>query len=144
MCIRDSAVPAPDSRPPPGCVVDAVPADAALTPRELGELTLLGARLETTQLSERRGIWLESWWQLQRPTERDRLLDTRVTYERPSDETTWGADHEPCDWGWPTSRWVEGAIYYDRYLLRPRPTLPDGTYTVTLAGVEVGAVEVER
>jgi len=140
------AAPAPAAAPPPGCVLtsaaEPVPEGARLAPVQAGGMTLLGARLETTRISARRGIWLESWWSVPEATAANHLIEARVTFELPSSRTTWEADHEPCDWGWPTSRWVAGDVHYDRYLLRPRPTLPDGVYTVTLGGVEVGTIDV--
>ncbi len=138
-----SATPAPATEPPPGCLVDAVPEDAAIPPTPADGMMLLGVRLETDELSDRRGVWLESWWTADEGPSRDRLITARVQFERPSEKTLWGADHEPCDWGWPTSRWVPGAIYRDRYLLRPRPTFPDGRYQVTLGDVPVGHIDVD-
>jgi len=137
-----SAIPTPAAEPPPGCLVDAVPEDAAIPPTPADGMVLLGVRLETEELSDRRGVWLESWWTAAEGTPRDRMITARVQFERPSQKTLWGADHEPCDWGWPASRWVPGAIYRDRYLLRPRPTFPDGRYEVTLGDVPVGHIDV--
>ena len=52
----------------------------------------------------------------------------------------WWADHEPCDWSWPTSRWIPGQIYRDRYAGRPPPSLPGGTYELVMGLVDVEAV----
>ncbi len=144
--VLGSAIPAPASEPPPGCQVDGVPAEVALSvPRPADGLVLLGARLEADRIVDREAVWLESWWTLpENAPARDHVITARVEYEEPSEDTRWQADHEPCDWGWPSSRWVPGAVYRDRYLLRPRPTLPEGRYDVTLGGVAVGSIEVRR
>jgi hypothetical protein len=38
----------------------------------------------------------------------------------------WWGDHEPCDWGWPTSRWTPGTIVHDVVGLRPPAHLVNG------------------
>lgn len=103
--------------------VASVPEDAHIPPVTLGPLTLLGVRLGPTLITQRRMLWVESFWRCDAPPREDIRLDLRAVPVRPSRMGAWGRgmDHDPCDWMMPTSRWEPGVIYRDFYGLRPPP-----------------------
>lgn len=119
--------PAPAGPTSPGSLegwrVEAVPADAILPkPVVLGPLELLGVRLTPERLTDRRMLFVESYWRLRKSTEVDWRLEFRAVLEGDGG-SGWGqgSDHDPCDWLWPTRRWRSGEIYRDHYGLRPPP-----------------------
>ncbi|CAN5555623.1 hypothetical protein BH10PSE18_BH10PSE18_18100 [soil metagenome] len=104
--------------------VHELPAGARLAvPVEIGPLRLLGMRAAPTELTRRRMLFVETFWELREPTPHDWRLDVRATPAPPSTMQGWGRymDHDPCDWMWPTSRWTQGTIYRDLHGLRPPP-----------------------
>lgn len=88
----------------------------------MGPVELVGYRVEPQGLdiTSRQMIWVETFWRCKRPLNEDWRLDIRAV---PQDGAgiTWGIgmDHDPCDWLIPTSRWMPGRLYRDRYGLRP-------------------------
>ncbi|MCO6180977.1 CapA family protein [Ciceribacter sp. RN22] len=108
--------------PRPEWIAERVPDECRLeTPVTLGPLELLGARL-TPGLLDRRGLFfVESYWRLSEPTEKNWRLDFLAHPDKAAGLPDWGqsCDHDPCDWMWPTSRWEAGTIYRDFYSLRP-------------------------
>ena len=139
----------PADEPPPGCVVDEMPAGLAGEPQDLGPLTFLGARLEPQPVDGDRYASVESYWRVDAPVTEDLWLSPRLDSTGGGD--TWRGDHEPCDWAWPTSRLQPGVIYRDWVTLRPRddpgPELvlrvgvTDGEDTIELSG-ELGRLPV--
>ncbi len=98
------------------------PADAQLAvPVQIGPLRLLGVRAGPTELTRRRMLFIETFWELAGSTPHDWRLDVRATPIQPATMPAWGRymDHDPCDWMWPTSRWTAGTIYRDLHGLRP-------------------------
>ena len=99
-----------------------VPPDARCAPVNLGPLKLVGTRVWPKLIQKRQMLWIETFWTLDAAIEEDLRIDLRATPERQSSMRPWGEqhmDHDPCDWMWPTSRWVPGYVYRDLYGLRP-------------------------
>ena len=117
-----SRTPRPGSiaeRPPPGCEVDAVPITARREARRIGPLILQGFSAAPDPVDPRSLLWVDSYWSIDEHVPRD-LWISLIAEPTDSGGPSWRADHEPCDWGWPTSRWERGRIYHDRYPMRPR------------------------
>jgi poly-gamma-glutamate capsule biosynthesis protein CapA/YwtB (metallophosphatase superfamily) len=112
--------PAPDalSKPPSDCIAATVPHDAAISPIELGPLTLIGIRVTPKVLPDPALLWVESFWRVDAPVTDDLWLAPRA-YPAGGRLTPWGDPHQPCDWEWPVQRWLPGVIYRDRVPLRP-------------------------
>jgi poly-gamma-glutamate capsule biosynthesis protein CapA/YwtB (metallophosphatase superfamily) len=109
--------PEPLAVAPSDCVAESVPDSAAIPPVRLGPLWLLGLKVEPTTLAEPGLLWVESYWRIDAPVAGDLWLAPRA---RPAGGLEpWGDAHEPCDWAWPVDRWRPGAIYRDRFPLRP-------------------------
>jgi poly-gamma-glutamate capsule biosynthesis protein CapA/YwtB (metallophosphatase superfamily) len=129
--IAHAAVP-PADEPPAGCVADEVPAEAAITPVSWGPLQLLGVRMTPSTPTERRTVWVESWWRVQRPVPDDLWIYQRMKSMPHRPEFMWWADHEHCDWAWPTSRWKPGQIIRDVYGVRPPKASEPGPYQLVM------------
>lgn len=130
----------PLARPRGDWLVPEVPADARLAvPLRLGPLWLLGARTAARELTSRRMLFVETFWQLAEPTGEDWRLDVRAVPVGPATMPAWGIgmDHDPCDWMWPTSRWRPGLIHRDFHGLRPPPA---GQLHAAELRIEVGLV----
>lgn len=115
---RRTAMTEPADEPPPGCLVEAVPAHLRRAPESLGPLTLLGAGIDPLPVDAGGLVWVGSYWRLDTPVTDDLWLSPRLEPARGGE--SWRGDHEPCDWAWPMSRMVPGQIYHDRSALRPR------------------------
>lgn len=114
--------PAAITRPPPECLVSEVPEGAAIEPIEVGPMTLIGVRARSEVRLLSGVVWVESYWRSDARLDRHLMLSSRgVPVERFG--WIWYGEHEPCDWAWPTSRWVPGVIYRDEMMLRPPPAL---------------------
>jgi hypothetical protein len=122
----------PAAQPPPGCVVDEVPEEAKIDPVSWGPIKLLGIRMRPSEPTERRTVWLESWWSTERQIVDDLWIYQRVKSVPFHLESMWWADHEHCDWAWPTSRWRPGEIIKDVYGLRPPKTARPGPYELVM------------
>ena len=117
-------------------MVEQVPEQARLeNPVTVGPYELLGLTLEPSELQGRGLVWMESYWRIKAPTE-DRWVATRLVAEDQDPKKMWWADHELCDWMWPSSRWTVGTIYRDRYSIRPPSVLPAGSYQIVLAAMK--------
>jgi hypothetical protein len=114
--------PAPWPAPPADCVVPAVPDEARIEPLAIGPLILLGVSVEPRELTEETRLRLDTYWQVDAPLASDLSLAVQIE-PLPRNGLSWGDDHEPCDWMWPTSRWTPGTIYRDRCDLLP-PSRP--------------------
>ncbi|SEM06370.1 capsule synthesis protein PGA_cap [Variovorax sp. YR750] len=108
---------------PASCTREEVPTAAALpAPLRIGPLTLLGVLAHPDDpITNRRNIWVETFWRCDEPLTRDHRIDLRA---KPLGESTmppwgFGMDHDPCDWLMPTSQWQPGTIYRDYCPLRP-------------------------
>jgi UDP-N-acetylmuramyl pentapeptide synthase len=147
QAFRPAPVVGPVRAPRPEWTVDEVPADARITPLQLGPLRLVGLRCAPRQIAGRRLLWVESFWTADAPVADDLRVQFRALPMRSTRMPAWGAsmDHDPCDWMWPTSRWEPGRIYHDRYGLRPpRPGLMTSDVLqleVRLRGGPPGAAE---
>ena len=111
--------PAPWPAPPADCVVPAVPDEARIEPLAIGPLILLGVSVEPRELTEETRLRLDTYWQVDAPVASDLSLAVQIE-PLPRNGLSWGDDHEPCDWMWPTSRWTPGTIYRDRCDLLPQ------------------------
>lgn len=118
--------PLPATAPPAGCVVDAVPPDARGTPKQIGPLTLLGARVQPRKISRRQAVTVETWWTATEPVSTNYWIFQRGQSHDGDGAKMWWGDHEPCDWGWPVTRWTPGTIVHDVANLRPPPRISDG------------------
>jgi UDP-N-acetylmuramyl pentapeptide synthase/poly-gamma-glutamate capsule biosynthesis protein CapA/YwtB (metallophosphatase superfamily)/D-alanine-D-alanine ligase-like ATP-grasp enzyme/CelD/BcsL family acetyltransferase involved in cellulose biosynthesis len=103
--------------------VDRVPPSARIDPVLVGPLTLLGLQIQPLIVTERRILWVESFWRCAAPMPTDIRLTIRAVPIKPSSMPAWGEgmDHDPCDWLAPTSRWQPGVIYRDFCGLRAPP-----------------------
>ena len=101
--------------------VERVPKEAAIEPVELNGLTLLGIRVHPIQITRRRMLWVETWWQVRTRLTENLRLDYQAVPLTQHKMPVWGKgmDHDPCDWLKPTSHWQPGKIYRDFYGLRP-------------------------
>lgn len=101
----------------------------------MGPITFLGARLLENELDERGPIWVESFWRAEQPL--GASLRVRVD-GRSADRTVgrWRAEHEPCDWQWPTERWRVGTVYRDLLGIRPAKQLGDGMFEIAIGLVD--------
>jgi hypothetical protein len=118
--------------PPADCVVAAVPESAATEPHVFGPLELLGYEIRPRVLNERHQVRIESYWRLIADTEDDLWLHQQLYRGTPDDKSKFYGDHEPCDWAWPTSRWRQGIIYRDAYMLRPPYPMAPGDYDLDI------------
>ena len=124
--------------PPDGCVVESVPSELALdAPVPIGPFELLGVGLTPRTLDKRGLVWMESYWRVRTPIA-DHWVATRLVAEDLEPSKMWWADHELCDWLWPSSRWTPGQIYRDVYSLRPPRKLPAGRYQLVMAAMQEG------
>jgi poly-gamma-glutamate capsule biosynthesis protein CapA/YwtB (metallophosphatase superfamily) len=130
--------PAPEAlnAPPARCVVDAVPPEAAMTPRTFGNFRLVGLKITPRLLKRRQNVFVESYWTVTRRPNADLWIYARLRPERGAGRKSWYGHHEPCDWSWPTSRWQPNLIYRDVYTLRPPNPLTDGTYALYIGIVD--------
>lgn len=105
---------------------DVVPDDVRIAPVQIGPLTLLGVRVSPQKFTDRRMLWVETFWRADGQLDEDIRLDIQAVPVKPTRMRAWGRsmDHDPCDWLGPTSAWKPGQIYRDFYGLRP-PYLKD-------------------
>lgn len=116
----------PLSEPRPEWVVDKVPDEAIIPPQNFGALKLVGYYVppECQTLTEPRMLYVETYWTLNEPLDKEYFLEIMGVPVRECDMRHYGAEyrrHEFCDNMWPVNRWKVGVIYRDRYgLLPPR------------------------
>lgn len=114
------------TEPLPQWMPNKVPEDAAIEPQQFGAIKLIGCRLppECLLMKKRQMLYVETWWTLDEPTDKDlaiRILGV-PTIKNSMPNFGGGMDHQGCDWLWPTNRWKNGVIYYERFGLRPPGT----------------------
>lgn len=126
--------PGPVTTPPAACVATESPF-AGIEPVRMGPVSFLGARLLETELPKRGPIWVESYWRAEEDVSRSLRIRVRGASAVP-DAGMWRAEHEPCDWQWPTDRWRAGTIYRDLLGVRPPDKLGPGTFAI-----EIGLVD---
>ncbi|CAN5631493.1 hypothetical protein BH10PSE18_BH10PSE18_11970 [soil metagenome] len=104
--------------------VDRVPPAAQIAPIQFGPLRLVGLHCTPDTLDRRQTLWVDSYWCADAPLSSDLRIQFRALPTLGNRMPPWGedGDHDPCDWMWPTSRWLPGVIYRDRYGVRPPPT----------------------
>jgi|GEM_PF-1671260 len=125
-----------------------VPRAARLeSPVPLGPLRLVGLQATPERLTGRGTLVVESFWQLDQPTDVDWRIDLCAQASTCVEVPVWGllSDHDPCGWMWPTSRWQPGLIYRDVHPIEA--PVAAQLYDVELQ-IEVGLVsrtaQVER
>ncbi len=106
--------------PPPGCAVDAVPPDARIEPVSVGPLTLIGVETIRGHYLLPTLVEVDFYWVVEEPVAADLTIVPHGARDG-TEIDLWLSEHEPCDWGWPTSRWEVGQVYRDRAALRPPP-----------------------
>lgn len=120
---EEGTIPHPLDIAPRECTVKKIPKKAVLTePQKFGPFNLLGLHIENPIISKRRILWVETFWTIDHPVTKDYWIYERLSAPK---VRSWRGEHEPCDWAWPTSRWVQGVIYRDRYGIRPPRKLVD-------------------
>ena len=114
--------PPPLGEPPVECLAEAVPLESRIAPIAFGPLRLIGVTLEPP--APGRGLrWLHTFWIVEAPPARDYWLHPTVRPSAsPGASPAFSEDeHEPCDWMWPTTRWIPGRIYHDVVGVRSVP-----------------------
>ena len=139
----------PLAQPPNHCTVDAVPEDARREEKQFGPLKLIGLKFEETHLKKRKHNILETYWELsENEIEQDFMIVERLLLQGKDKESMWDADHDGCDWLWPTSRWKKGIIYYDKFLMRPplRKDFIPGVYdlVIGIANIRTNEQYIEK
>lgn len=115
----------PMSEPLPEWTADKIPDDARIDPQKFGAIKLLGCRIpaDCLLMKRRQILYVETWWTLDAPTYKD--LTIRIygvpTVQNSMSNFGAGMDHQACDWMFPTNRWKNGVIYYERFGLRSPP-----------------------
>ncbi|MBR6712443.1 MAG: CapA family protein [Selenomonadaceae bacterium] len=123
---REKRLIEPLSEPRPAWTVDKVPDEAIIPPQKFGALKLVGYYVppECRTLTERRMLYVETYWTIDEPLDKECLLEITGVPVRECDMPPYGSEyrrHEFCDNMWPVNRWKVGIIYRDRYgLLPPR------------------------
>lgn len=112
----------PSKEPPANCIVDAVPEIAIIEAQKFGPVELIGLHTKNTIMKKLGLVEIESYWRLsEEEIDKNFIIVQRFVHEKAqTKEDTWDADHDPCDFMWPMSRWKKGVIYRDRFLVRPR------------------------
>jgi hypothetical protein len=116
--------------PPPACMAAEVPEDARIEPVAMGPLKLVGRRVGPAKMVGRELVDIETWWTVDAPVERDLWLEPRAQHL--ASTHAWVGMHDGCDWIWPIERWEPGAIWYDRYAMRPSRKPQPGDYRVDM------------
>ena len=117
VSVASPTVPRRAATPPPGCLVDAVPVAAKIEPMSFGPLRLVGLSLPRSRYIGPEPVDVDLYWTATAPVGVDLRILVRGRPDGPRSD--WLSEHEPCDWAWPTSRWVPDQIYRDRVQLRP-------------------------
>lgn len=123
---REKRLIEPLSEPRPAWTVDKVPDEAIIPPQKFGVLKLVGYYVppECRTITERRMLYVETYWTIDEPLDKECLLEITGVPVRECEMPPYGAEyrrHEFCDNMWPVNRWKVGIIYRDRYgLLPPR------------------------
>ena len=85
---------------------------------------------------DRRTGWVETWWKTEARLAEDLWIYQRVKSVPHKPEFMWWADHEHCDWAWPTSRWSPGQSYRDIYGVRPPKAAEPGPYELVIGLIQ--------
>lgn len=118
---RNFCKPAPLLEVPQKLVRSIVQQQDLLTPtKKYGPFEMVGLSINNQVLSKRGPLVIESYWKLlDKEVERDFMIVQRLLHQDKHKESIWNGDHDPCDWIWPTSRWKQDVIYYDKFFIRP-------------------------
>ena len=120
---RDATIIQPLSEPLPEWTVESVPADAAIEPKRLGALTLVGCRIDPDcmVMTSLRLLYVETYWTIDQALNRDCKVRMRGVPMIKDSMPPFGEgmDHQGCDWLYPTERWTPQVIYRERFGLRP-------------------------
>ena len=104
-------------------IVNKVPDEAIIPPQRFGNLKLIGYSVapECRVLTERKLLFIETYWTIDEPTDKDYFLSITAKPERECYVAPYGKgqEHEFCDYMCPTNRWKPGFIYREKFGLRP-------------------------
>ncbi len=128
---------APITEPRPEWLVDKVPQDAIISQKDFGGLKLVGYRVppECRVMTKFRMLYVETYWTIDEPTDKNYLLSIRGVPVRECDMPAYGAGqaHEFLDNMYPTDRWKAGVIYREKFaLLAPLPKVRDKMANIDL------------
>lgn len=116
----------PLSEPRPEWTVDRVPDEAIIPPQKFGAIKLIGYYVppECRTLTEPRMLYVETYWTLDEPFDKDCLLTIKGVPARECDAPIYGQGkitHDFLDYMYPVNRWKAGVIYREKIgLLPPR------------------------
>ncbi|MBD3879000.1 MAG: CapA family protein [Quinella sp. 1Q5] len=116
----------PLAEPRPEWIVDKVPKEAIIPPQSFGKLKLLGYYIppECRVLTKPRMLYVETYWTIEEPFDKNYLLTIRGVPARECDMPIYGqgkVTHDFLDYMWPIERWIPGVIYREKIgLLPPR------------------------
>lgn len=104
-------------------IADKVPDAARIEQKNFGAVKLLGCRAVNPVMKRRQILYVETWWSLDAPTDKDFKFQMLGVPTVKDSMPNFGAamEHQGCDWLFPTNRWRAGVIYYERFGLRPPP-----------------------
>ena len=113
----------PMTEPLPEWIADKVPDDARIEQKNFGAIKLLGCRVINPVMKRRQILYVETWWSLDAPTDKDFKFQILAVPTVKDSMPNFGAamEHQGCDWLFPTNRWKAGVIYYERFGLRSPP-----------------------
>lgn len=116
----------PLKEPRPEWTVKKVPDEAIISPQSFGPIKLVGYYIppKCRKLTKVRMIYVETYWTIEEPFDKDCLLTTRGVPTKKCNMPIYGqgkATHEFLDYMWPVDRWKPGIIYREKFgLLPPR------------------------
>ena len=107
-------------------MVDKVPEEAIIQPKNFGALKMVGYRIppECQIMTERKMLYVETYWTITEPVAGDCRLSIVGAPVRECSMPAYGKgmDHEFCDYMFPVNRWKVGVIYREKFGLRPAET----------------------
>ena len=113
-CVSKNLI-APLSKPRAEWVVERVPDDAVIRPHHFGALKLLGCRVDPPVLTERRLIFIETFWSIDEKLDRDFRLMLKAAPIRECLMPVFGnREHDFLNWMFPVERWEPGVIYREK------------------------------
>ena len=113
----------PMTEPLPEWVANEIPDDARIEQKNFGAIKLLGCRVVNPVMKCRQILYVETWWTLDAPTDKDFKFQMLAVPNIKDSMPNFGAamEHQGCDWLFPTNRWRAGTIYYEKFGLRSPP-----------------------
>lgn len=123
---REKRLIKPLKEPRPEWLVEKVPDEAIISPKNLGPLNLVGFYVppECRTLTKPRMIYVETYWTVDKPVEENYSLEITGVPVKKCSMPSYGKSyrkHEFIDHMWPVTRWKPGIIYHEKIgLLPPR------------------------